>query len=151
MYGEVINNPFIQPYSPKNIKEFERKYKITQQLYENPLAATKIYVAIDKDGVQYAIKEIKKEKLKDSFNFELARNELTIHYSLSKKSSFICNIPEYYENENSYFMLMEYCNNPNYFQYRLENVRFEFSFLLNFYSIFVTILNLFLDKIFKKF
>ena len=122
MYGEIINNPNIQFYSPKKFSEYEKMYKITQQLYENPLGATKIYIANDDKDQQYAIKEIKKERLKDSFNFELARNELSIQYSLSRKSDYIARVPSYYENDCSFFMIMEYCNNPDYFQYRLENV-----------------------------
>ena len=124
MYGEIINNPNILPYSPKKYDLFEKNYKIVQTLYENPLAATKIYIALDNKENQCAIKEIKKERLRESFNIELARNELSIHYSLSKKSNYIAAVPEYYETEQSYFMIMEYCTNPNYFQYRLENVLF---------------------------
>jgi serine/threonine protein kinase len=123
MYGEIITNQHIHPYSPKKFKDYESKYVLTQQLYENPLAATKIYIANDKSNASFAIKEIKKEKLKDSFNFELARNELSIHYSLSKKSSYIVSVPEYFESEQSYIMVMECCNNPNYFQHRLETVQ----------------------------
>lgn len=122
MYGEIITNPNIFPYSPKKIKDIESRYTLTKQLYETPLAATKIYIASDSQSVSYAIKEIKKDKLKDNFHHELARNELSIHYSLAKKSSYIVNVPEYFETEKSYFMTMEYCNNPNYFQYRLETV-----------------------------
>jgi serine/threonine protein kinase len=113
MYGEVIINPHIYPYSPKKFIDFERKYRLIHQIYDNPLAATKIYIAEDEHSLQYAIKEIKKEKLKDSFSFELAKNELSIHYSLSRKSSFITSVPEYFESDNSYIMVMEYCDNPN--------------------------------------
>jgi serine/threonine protein kinase len=122
LYGELINNPHILPYSPKKYFEFENRFRLVQQLYDNPLAATKIFTANDENNILYAIKEIKKGKLKDTFAYQLARNELSVHYSLSKKSNFIANVPEYFENDNSFYMVMEYCNNPNYFQYRLENV-----------------------------
>jgi len=121
MYGEVITNPNILPYQPKKFDQFEKTYKIVQQVYDNPLAATKIYLAQDSNEMPFAIKEIRKEKLKDKFGIELARNEMTTHYTLSKMSNYICSVPEYFENEQSYYMIMEYCSNPNYFQYRLEN------------------------------
>ena len=127
MYGEIINNPNIIQYNPKKIVEFEKKYKLTSQLYENPLGATKILIGNDFNDTQYAIKEIKKEKLKESFYFELAKNELSIHFSLSRKSNYIVGVPEYYENDSSYFMIMDFCTYPNYFQYRLENVYIIFN------------------------
>ena len=127
MYGEQIINPNILHYSPKNFDIFEQKYKIIQQFYENPLAATTMHIAIDENESQYAVKEIKKSKLKEKYQYELAKNELSIHYSLSKKSNYIVNVSDYFENENSFFLVMEYCNRPNYFQYRLENVKIQIS------------------------
>jgi len=90
-------------------------------MYEDPLSATIISIAIDLSGKQFAIKEIRKIKLREPLNHELARNELSIHYTLSKKSNYIVEVPEYFENETAYIMVMEYCNSSNYFSYRLEN------------------------------
>jgi len=121
LYGEIIENNKIFPFSPQKFEIFEKKYKISSKLYEDPLSATIISIAIDLSGKQFAIKEIRKIKLRDPLNHELARNELSIHYTLSKKSNYIVDVPEYYENETAYIMVMEYCNNSNYFSYRLEN------------------------------
>jgi len=90
-------------------------------MYEDPLSATIISIAIDLSGKQFAIKEIRKIKLREPLNHELARNELSIPYTLSKKSNYIVEVPEYFENETAYIMVMEYCNSSNYFSYRLEN------------------------------
>lgn len=53
---------------------------------------------------------------------EFAKNELIIHYSLSKLSNNIVNVIDYFEDENSYRLAMEYCEEPNYFEDILENV-----------------------------
>lgn len=78
-----------------------------------------------------ALKEMKKEKFKQEFNFEFARNELSIHYSLSKLSNNIVNALDYYEDEKSFYLLMEYCDDPNYFEEILENV-INYKYLLIF-------------------
>lgn len=122
MYGLPISSSYILPFSPKKYEKIEEKYEFVEKIYENPLSATEMHLAIDENKAPFAIKEIKKSKLKDKLLQELAKSELSIHYSLSKKSNNIVNVYDYYETENSFFMVMEYCPNPTYFSYQLENV-----------------------------
>jgi len=122
MYGFPVSSSYILPFSPKKFEKIEEKYEIIEKIYENPLSATEMYLAIDENKTPYAIKEIKKSKLRDRLLHELAKSELSIHYSLSKKSNNIVNVYDYYETESSYYMIMEYCPNPTYFRYQLENV-----------------------------
>lgn len=68
------------------------------------------------------MKELKKEKFKNDFSYELAKSELVFHCSLSKLSNNIVNAYEYYEDEQAYYLLMEFCEDPNYFEEILENV-----------------------------
>ena len=73
-----------------------------------------------------AIKELRKDRLSKNFLAEFAKNELIIHYSLSKLSNNIVNVIDYFEDENAYKLAMEYCDEPNYFEDILENVIFKF-------------------------
>ncbi len=122
MYGFPVSSSYILPFSPKKFEKIEEKYEIIEKIYENPLSATEMYLAIDENKTPYAIKEINKSKLRDRLLHELAKSELSIHYSLTKKSNNIVNVYDYYETESSYYMIMEYCPNPTYFRYQLENV-----------------------------
>ena len=72
-----------------------------------------------------AIKELRKDRLNKNFLAEFAKNELIIHYSLSKLSNNIVNVIDYFEDETAYKLAMEYCEEPNYFEDILENVIFE--------------------------
>lgn len=69
-----------------------------------------------------AIKELRKDRLNKNFLNEFAKNELTIHYSLSRISNNIVNVLDYFEDDFSYILAMEYCEEPNYFDDILENV-----------------------------
>jgi serine/threonine protein kinase len=122
MYGFPVSSSYILPFSPKKFEKIEEKYEIIEKIYDNPLSATEIHLATDENKTPYAIKEIKKSKLRDRLLQELAKSELSIHYSLSKKSNNIVNVYDYYETESSFYMIMEYCPNPTYFRYQLENV-----------------------------
>ena len=122
MFSESLYNFNFLNYSPSKYSEFEKTYTFKKEIYENPLSPSKIHLAINKNGEKFAIKEIKKDKLYEPFQVQFARNEISIHHSHSKKSKFIASVYEYYENDSSFFMVMEYCSNSNYFQHRLENV-----------------------------
>ena len=73
-----------------------------------------------------AMKELRKEKFKQNFNNEMAKSELMFHYSLSKLTNNIVTAYDYFEDEKSYYLLMEFCDEPNYFEEILENVIFFF-------------------------
>jgi serine/threonine protein kinase len=89
----------------------------------NGISATIIHIAQDINTKRMvALKELRKEKFKHDFNYELAKTELMIHYSLSKLSNNIVDILDYYEDEKSFYLLMEFCDEPNYFEDILENV-----------------------------
>ena len=108
------------------MKVYKENYKIGEQLYSNSLACSRISLIEDNNGTQFAVKEIFKNKLRNNFVQEFAKNELCLHYSLSKLSRSIVKIDNYYEDEERYTMVMEYSYDPEYFVDLLENVSFLF-------------------------
>lgn len=50
------------------------------------------------------------------------KNEITLQYSLSRTSNHIVKIAPYTEDEIKYNMIMEYSEDPCYFEDMLENV-----------------------------
>lgn len=119
-----LNNTKMLGYSPWKMKIFEENYKIEETLYTQNLSPTVIYTGTDlTNNTKIAIKELRKSKLKGKLYLnEFAKNEMAIHYSLSRLSNNIVKVPAYFENEESYLMVMEYSNQPNYFEDLLENV-----------------------------
>lgn len=118
LYGEkiIINSQNILPYAPSKIEELKEHYIFDDKIYSSALAMSTIHLVKDHDGKKYALKEIRKSRLNQPYQFELARNELSIHYSLSKLTDNIVKVYNYYEDDHSYFMLMEYSPKPDYFE-----------------------------------
>lgn len=50
------------------------------------------------------------------------KNEMTLQYSLCRISNNIVKVPAYFEDDNKYSIVMEYSNDPCYFENMLENV-----------------------------
>lgn len=127
LYGEVIKcgSPNIMGYNPLNKKDFEDKFRINRVICSNSLSPNTISRAENlQNNKSVAIKEIRKEKLSKSYLHEFAKNEIAIHHSLSKLSNNIVNVIDYFEDETTYTIAMEYCEEPNYFEEILENVIF---------------------------
>lgn len=127
MYGEIVPNvcPDILPFSPSTMNIFTENFTKLKTLYSSALAATEIILVEDRDGKKYAVKEIIKAKLKHSYLQELIRNEIALQFSLCKKSENIVKVPEYFEDEERYVMLMEHSPQSDYFEDLLENVSIE--------------------------
>ncbi len=93
------------------------------------MATSEITLVEDIEGNRFACKETRKKRLSTSYFHEFIRNEMVIQYSLSKYSDDIVKVLDYYEDENSYFMIMEYSYQPTYFEDLLENVH-KFYFII---------------------
>lgn len=124
-YGEKICLPKdsnIRFYNPSDINLLYENYKIdSKQIYKATLSATEIHVGYERQtGNKVAIKELKKSKLKD-FMQEFAKNELTIHDSMARVSANVCKVKDYFEDEKAFYMVMEFSDEPNYFEDMLEN------------------------------
>ena len=65
-------------------------------------------------------KIIDKEKLNDN-SVAMARRECSIHSELKHEN--IAELIHYCEGENSIELIVEHCNNPTYFEDRLEEVK----------------------------
>ncbi len=50
------------------------------------------------------------------------KNEMTLQYSLCRISENIVKVPAYFEDETKYRLIMEYSQDPCYFENMLENV-----------------------------
>lgn len=100
-------------------------YKIDEnEIYNASLSASVIYQGYEKKtGTKVAIKELKKNKLKQEYLHEMAKNEFSIQASLCclSEDSNIVQVKDYFENENAYYLIMEYSEEPDYFEDLLEN------------------------------
>jgi serine/threonine protein kinase len=95
------------------------------------LASSEITLVQDIEGNRFACKETRKKRLPNSYFHEFIKNEMVFQYSLSKYSDNIVKVLDYYEDENSYFMVMEYSYQPTYFEDLLENVHKFYFIILN--------------------
>jgi len=126
MYGEKLElkeDSKILNYAPDDTNKIYESYIVEEdKIYEASLSPSEVYLAIDKiTGNKVAIKEVKKEKLKDNFIKEMAKNELIIHASMSQQSYNVVKIHNYYEDEKAFKIAMEFCEEGNYFEDILEN------------------------------
>lgn len=110
-------------YRPIDYDVFAENYKFEEKLiYSNGLSPSIVHMGVEvKTGNRVAIKELKKEKLKDDFMKEMIKNELSIHHFLSKISNNIVKVKDYAENEKSFYLVMECSDEPNFFEDLLEN------------------------------
>jgi serine/threonine protein kinase len=123
VYGEKIRTkPTISPYSPLNINNFDEKYKIIETIYNNQLSPSTIYLAEDNCLKKVAVKQVQKNRLGKNYLHDFARNEMVIQQSLGRLSNNIVKVIDYYEDDNTYTMTMEYSQDASYFEDLLENV-----------------------------
>jgi serine/threonine protein kinase len=119
----IIASENIKLYSPLPSDLLWEIYEKIAVLYEMTLSPTIILKVLDKKTKKiYAVKQLKKERLKQSYLHEFAKNESTIHYSMGKISNLVVNVPHYFEDNESYFMVMEYSKLFGYFEELLEKV-----------------------------
>lgn len=113
-------------YKPNKLP-FSNYYTIKELVYECMLAPTKVYIGEEVEtGAQVAIKEIVKTKLninKDKdFFFEFIYNEMAISKYLSSICHSVVHAHDYFETNDSFIIVMELCDRPNFFEELLENV-----------------------------
>ncbi len=98
-------------------------YRVDKNIYFQGLSPTKIYKGYS-NGTKVAIKETMKSKLSTPLHHEFIRNEMAIHFALSNNSHCdnITRAYDYFENDNSYYLVMEFSPNPDFFEDILENV-----------------------------
>ena len=66
-------------------------------------------------------KTIMKDKLMSATQHAYARSECTIHSQLKHEN--VVELYDYTESEREFVLFMEYCNDANYFQEKIEDVR----------------------------
>lgn len=59
-----------------------------------------------------------------------ARSECIIHSQLKHEN--VVELYDYTENDKEFVLLMEYCNDANYFEEKIENVSFNLAELITF-------------------
>jgi serine/threonine protein kinase len=105
------------------MKIYDDKYKIKETIYNNQLSPSIIYLATDAEtGTKVAVKQVQKDRLSQAYLHDFARNEMVLQQSLSRLSDNIVKVPAYFEDESSFTTVMEYCDDPCYFEDLLENV-----------------------------
>ena len=120
---KILLKENIKSYSPLPVELLWEMYDKKTVIYELPMSATIIYKVVDKKTKKtYALKELRKERLKENYLHEFAKNESAIHYSMSKLSNLIVKVPHYFESQDSYYMVMEYSSLHGYFEELLEKV-----------------------------
>jgi hypothetical protein len=124
VYEEKIKTTTISGFFPQSAENFKDSYILADILYNNPLSPSIIYSAKDTQGNQFAVKQVKKERLSQTYLFDFARNEMVIQQSLSRLSNNIVKVPDYYEDDEHFTMVMEYSEDPCYFEELLENVNY---------------------------
>lgn len=114
----------IKSYSPLNIELLWEMYDIICVVYEHPLSASVIHKVMNKKTKKVrALKELKKKKMREPFMHNFAKNECSLHYSMSKLHDSIVTLYHYFEDDKSYYMVMEFSNLHGYFEELLEKVR----------------------------
>jgi serine/threonine protein kinase len=94
----------------------------SHEIYNASLSVSIIYSGIEKKtGNKIAVKELKKEKMKDEYIHEMAKNEFAIQYSLCKDCNNIVQVKDYFEDDKAYYLVMEYSEEPDFFEDLLEN------------------------------
>jgi serine/threonine-protein kinase Chk2 len=126
LYGlnfEINKVSKIFPYNPSDIATLPQNYKLDgKKIYSSNLSPGVVYSGYDKIlESKVAIKELRKGKLNEEYQHEMAKNELAIHFSLSSISNNIVKVRDYFEDENAYYLIMEYSEEPDFFEDLLEN------------------------------
>lgn len=121
--GNSSFNTELISFQPIKDKKIQEVYELNMILYQVDVAPTTVYLAQHKEkGTTVAVKYIDKSKLSTFELKDMICNEFALTAKLSKYIPEIIQVYEYYEDEESYSMVMEYCDRPNYFEEMLENV-----------------------------
>lgn len=106
-----------------NRSSYKEKFKIVELVYECIVAPTKVFIGENKEtGELVAIKETVKSKLSKDFLYEFLYNELAVSRFLSQITHSVVQVYDYYEELDSFIIIMELCDRPNFFEELLENV-----------------------------
>ncbi|CDW71382.1 calcium-dependent protein kinase 10-like [Stylonychia lemnae] len=106
-------------YQPKDFGILDQ-FPIKEKLYSVQLSPTVIYLTSHEETDQQIIrKSIMKNKLLNDVQIQYARQECTIQSLLKHEN--IVELYHYTENDQEITLLMEYCNDANYFEDRIEN------------------------------
>ncbi len=110
-------------YQPSDINFFRKIYKLEEKtIYANSLSPSVIYKGVEvSSGSKVAIKELRKDRLNDESMHEMTKNEFSIHHFMSKISNNIVKVKDYYEDEKAYYLVMEFSEEPDFFEDLLEN------------------------------
>ena len=108
---EEIKN-LSKEYSLKNLihENLKDSYKLNSQIGEGGYG--KVFIATDKKGKKYAIKCINKKKI---FQAQSLSNEIRMGIKMNHPN--IVGIKEIYEEMNKIFLVMEYCEGGDLFEY----------------------------------
>lgn len=121
-----VSSCLLKSYYPFDLQIFQKHFQKGEIVYEQPLSPTVVYKGLNLLNDQpVAIKELKKERLRYDYQHELARNELAIHYSLSSASEHVTKVLGYFESEEAYILVLEWSDEPSYFEELLEKVVFN--------------------------
>lgn len=116
-------NAHIFEYLPSDITLLFQIYKRDpSSIYVGNLSPSIIYSGKEvNSGIKVAIKELRKDRLKDQIMFGMVKTEFSIHSYLSKISANIVEVKDYYEDEKAFYLVMEFSEEPDYFEDLLEN------------------------------
>ena len=95
-------------------EKIKNKYKLNNIIGQGSFG--KVFIATDKSGKKYAIKCLKKKK---SLKFQHPLNEIKMGRNL--KHHNILGIKEIYEDLNKIFIVMDYCDGGDLFDYIIKN------------------------------
>lgn len=120
--GEIMKKGY-SPLPGGLMWEIYEKIKI---IYEVPLSPTTIIKVMEKKTKKiYALKQLNKVRLKQNYQHEFAKNEILINHSMGKLSKLIVQVPNYFEDDQAYYMVMEYTNMHGYFEQLLQKVKYS--------------------------
>ena len=107
--------------SPSRLN-FEDEYELLQKIRKGSCAT--IYQCQHKETKEiYAVKVIKRTKLKPSDD-EFVLNEVSIMQSLSQYSKYIVQLLDFYEEEEYFYMVMDYMGGGDVFDRILERTKY---------------------------
>ena len=113
---------------PSDSTLLSEKYTEVKEIFSMALSPTIVSIVRKSDEPEENYtplikKRILKSKLFGKGQIEQARQECALQMSLSH--SGIVELYEYFESDDEFTMFMEYCNDSNYFENKIESKRSE--------------------------